>query len=58
VGLVSCRVASSCLGLVVGLTSLMLALVVGELGYSWAKSISVSGDSGGDDLASRVCGSA
>jgi hypothetical protein len=57
-GLAFCGVALSCIGLVVGLISLMLAPGVGELGYSGAKSILVSGDSGGDDMASRVCGSA
>jgi hypothetical protein len=54
-GLAFCRVASSYMGLVVGLTLLMLAPAVGELGYSGAKSISVSGDSGGDDMVSCVC---
>jgi hypothetical protein len=54
-GLAFCGVALSYVELVVGLTLLMLALGVGELEYSGAKSIAVSGDSGSDDMASLVC---
>jgi hypothetical protein len=57
-GLVFCGVASLCMGLVVGLISLMVVLGIGELGYSQAKSILVLGDSGGNDMASHVCSSA
>jgi hypothetical protein len=57
-GLAFCGMASSCLALVIGRISLMLAPGVGELGYSGAQSISVSGDSGGGNMVSRGCGSA
>jgi hypothetical protein len=56
-GLAFCGVASSCLGLVIGLILLMLAPGVGELGYLGAHSILVSGDSSGDDMVSRGCSS-